>query len=117
MRLIKETDQRGILHSIASKNNEAEAMAFLRSSGLDEALSLSPDQLAAKESIHFRHSKTFEHRSDSIAFVDDQPFEREEVRRLFRKYPLWMQPSATPLLIALNATSPSRKKASTKSLV
>lgn len=78
--VIKETDERGILHSIASKNNPDDALAVLRDLKLAEYF-LYPQigwqpksegikQIAAQLNIGI----------DTMAFVDDQPFEREEVK-------------------------------------
>ncbi|MBV8681252.1 MAG: HAD-IIIC family phosphatase [Caulobacteraceae bacterium] len=77
---IKALDSRGILHSIASKNNADDAMAALAHFGLDEYF-LAPqiawrpkseaiDRIAARLNIH----------KNSFLFIDDQPFERAEVQ-------------------------------------
>jgi len=50
--LFKSLDERGILITVASKNNEEEALAHLAKLGLD---------------------------ADTLVFIDDSPFEREEV--------------------------------------
>lgn len=77
--VIKTLDSRGILHSIASKNDHATAMKKLQELGISEyflypqinwdAKSLSIQAIAAAINIGI----------DTLAFVDDQPFEREEV--------------------------------------
>lgn len=77
--VIETLDARGILQSIASRNDHDLAMAKLQALGLDEyfiypqinwnAKSASIEQIAASINIGI----------DSIAFIDDQPFEREEV--------------------------------------
>jgi FkbH-like protein len=77
---IKALDSRGILHSIASKNNADDAMAALTHFGLVEYF-LAPqiawrpkseaiDRIAARLNIH----------KNSFLFIDDQPFERAEVQ-------------------------------------
>ena len=77
---IKELDSRGVLHSIASKNNADDAMAALTHFGLAEYF-LAPqiawrpkseaiDRIAAGLNIH----------KNSFLFIDDQPFERAEVQ-------------------------------------
>ncbi|HEY1927486.1 MAG TPA: HAD-IIIC family phosphatase [Caulobacteraceae bacterium] len=76
---IKELDGRGILHSIASKNNADDAMAALAHFGLADYFlvpqiawrpkSESIGRIAARLNIH----------KNSFLFIDDQPFERAEV--------------------------------------
>lgn len=78
--LIRKLDQRGVLHSIASKNNYAEAMAKLEDFGLAEyflypqiswsAKSVALEQIRSKLNLGI----------DALLFIDDQPFEREEVQ-------------------------------------
>lgn len=77
--VIKALDERGILHSIASRNDYGAAVAKLRELGIEEyflhpqinwgAKSRSVDRVAAALNIGV----------DALAFVDDQPFERDEV--------------------------------------
>jgi len=77
--LLKLLDERGILQSIASKNEYDIAMAKLREFGLDHyfiypQISWNPKsdsigEIAARINIGI----------NSIAFIDDQAFEREEV--------------------------------------
>lgn len=78
-RVLAELDRRGILHSIASRNDHQPAWDALRRFGLDhyflhpqinwEAKSLSIQQIARELNLGL----------DSFAFVDDQPYERAEV--------------------------------------
>jgi FkbH-like protein len=77
--VIAELDQRGVLQSIASKNNKDEAIAALKRFGLDSYFlypqihwypkSQSLKQIAGYLNINL----------DSFVFVDDEQFEREEV--------------------------------------
>jgi FkbH-like protein len=77
--VIRTLDERGILQSIASRNDYNEAMAKLTSIGLHEYFiypqihwgtkSASIDTIAEKINIG----------KDTIAFIDDQKFERDEV--------------------------------------
>lgn len=77
--LLAEMDGRGILHSIASKNNHEDAMAKLKELDVEQyfiypeihwnAKSVSIGEIRSKLNIGM----------DSILFVDDQPFERDEV--------------------------------------
>lgn len=76
---IKRLDARGILHSISSRNDEAEAMRKLSNFGLSEYF-LCP-QIAwetKSESIKIIANK-LGIGLDAILFVDDQEFERAEV--------------------------------------
>ncbi|HLJ87109.1 MAG TPA: HAD-IIIC family phosphatase [Candidatus Angelobacter sp.] len=81
---IRETlavlDQRGILHSIASKNDHETAMSKLRELGLDEYF-LYPQVNWNSKAANIREIVTsINIGMDAVAFIDDQPFEREEVR-------------------------------------
>jgi FkbH-like protein len=78
--VIRETDKRGILHSVASKNNPDEAVKMLKEFGLSEYF-LYP-QIAWRPKSHSiaRIAQLLNIGADTIAFVDDQAFEREEVR-------------------------------------
>lgn len=76
---IKELDRRGVLHSIASKNNFDEAMAVIKRYKLEDYFlvpqiswdpkSLSVQKIASELNIG----------RDTLLFVDDSPFERAEV--------------------------------------
>lgn len=80
--IINELDNRGILQSIASKNDYTMAMAKLKEFGLDEyflypQINWNPKSTSIKaiaESINIG--------IDTFAFIDDQPFERDEVNFL-----------------------------------
>ena len=81
--LLAELDGRGILHSIASKNNHEDAMGKLKELGVDHyflypeihwnAKSLSIGEIGNKLNIGV----------DTLLFIDDQPFERDEVASCF----------------------------------
>src|SRR3984885_2696567 len=78
--VIQELDRRGILHSIASKNNFDEAMGVLKSFGLDEyflhpQISWEPKSEALK-----RIAKKLNIGIDSLMLVDDSQFELAEVQ-------------------------------------
>jgi len=78
--VIKLTDQRGILHSIASKNNHHDAMNALRLWGLDDYF-LCPQiawQPKSQSIVQIAHLLNIG--LEAVAFVDDQVFEREEVK-------------------------------------
>jgi len=78
--VIKETDRRGILHSIASKNNRDDALKFLEMCGLSEYFLHPQISWEPKSQSIANVAQALNIGIDSLAFVDDQPFEREEVR-------------------------------------
>jgi FkbH-like protein len=78
--VIQSLDRRGILHSIASKNNQEEAMQVLKKFRLDEyflcpQISWQPKSESMRGIAHQLNIG-----SDALLFVDDSAFEREEVR-------------------------------------
>jgi FkbH-like protein len=76
---IKRLDEIGILHSIASKNDHDAAMARLKEAGLDEYFLYPQINWNPKSSSIEAIAKAINIGIDALAFVDDQPFEREEV--------------------------------------
>lgn len=77
---LRTLDQRGILHSVASRNDPGEARRKLEEFGLWEYF-LAPrigwgTKSAALEAI----ARALNLGLESLAFVDDQPYELEEVR-------------------------------------
>lgn len=77
--LIETLDQRGILQSIASKNDPAAAMARLETLGLSHYFLYPQIGWGTKSSAVERIAKTLNIGIDAMAFIDDQPFERDEV--------------------------------------
>lgn len=79
-RTIRALDERGILHSIASRNDHTAAMAKLEELGMAEYF-LYPQIHWGKKSGSVRTvADELNLGIDTVAFVDDQPFERDEVR-------------------------------------
>jgi FkbH-like protein len=78
--VIRELDQRGILHSIASKNNAEETLKTLEGYGLADYFLFPQIGWQPKSKSIAQISQQLNIGVDTIAFVDDQPFEREEVR-------------------------------------
>ncbi|UFZ04099.1 HAD-IIIC family phosphatase [Bradyrhizobium ontarionense] len=77
--VIQALDRRGILHSIASKNDHDLAMRKLQTFELDEYF-LAPEIGWNAKSISIRRiQESLNLGLDSFLFVDDQPFERAEV--------------------------------------
>ncbi len=76
---VAELDRRGILHSIASRGDEELAMAALREYRLDGLFLLPQINWSAKSQNILTISKKLQISLDTIAFIDDDPFEREQV--------------------------------------
>jgi len=77
--VLRALDRRGILHSIASKNEPAVAMTKLEQFGLSEYF-LSPQiNWNSKSASIAEIARSINIGLDTLAFIDDQAFEREEV--------------------------------------
>jgi len=77
--ILKTLDERGILHSIASRNDHGTAMAKLKEFGIDEYFLYPQINWNSKAASVTQIAQDINIGLDTIAFVDDQPFEREEV--------------------------------------
>jgi FkbH-like protein len=77
--IIVELDAKGILHSIASKNNYEDAMAKLQEFGLDQYFLFPEIHWNAKSDSIKKIQESLNIGIDTILFIDDQAFEREEV--------------------------------------
>jgi len=76
---LRELDERGILHSIASRNDRELAMAKLAELGLADYFLYPQIHWNAKSASIAQIAQDINIGLDAIAFIDDQPFEREEV--------------------------------------
>jgi FkbH-like protein len=77
--LLRDLDRRGIVHSIASKNNPDQAIEVLKRFGLYDYF-LCPQISWSPKSAGVRSiARRLNIGLDTLLFVDDQPFEREEV--------------------------------------
>ncbi|MEM7353889.1 MAG: HAD-IIIC family phosphatase [Acidobacteriota bacterium] len=80
---VKETldalDRRGILHSIASKNDADTAMTKLEELGVADYFLYPQIGWSAKSQSVAQIAESINIGIDTVAFIDDQPFEREEV--------------------------------------
>src|SRR5215211_6114855 len=77
---LKALDERGILHSVASKNDHDLAMAKLKEAGLDEYF-LYPQVNWNSKAANIRTIvESLNIGMNTVAFIDDEPFEREEVK-------------------------------------
>ena len=78
--IIKTLDSRGILQSIASKNNHELAINKLQEFSLQEYFLYPQINWNSKVSSLQEIAKLLNIGIDAIAFIDDQPFELEEVK-------------------------------------
>ncbi|MGE0491109.1 MAG: HAD-IIIC family phosphatase [Vulcanimicrobiota bacterium] len=76
---LRVLDERGILHSIASKNDNALVLSHLRSHGLDDYFVYPQIGWSAKSVAIARIAEQLQLAPGNIAFVDDCPVERAEV--------------------------------------
>jgi FkbH-like protein len=72
-------DQRGILQSVASKNNPDEALAALVHHGISDLMLAPQIGWGPKSASLSRLANILNLGLDSFVFIDDQPFERGEV--------------------------------------
>jgi FkbH-like protein len=79
VKILKTLDERGILQSIASRNDHDTALAKLREFGIEEYFLYPQINWNSKAASIGQIAKDINIGLDAIAFVDDQPFEREEV--------------------------------------
>lgn len=81
-KIIKTLDSRGILHSIASKGSYEDAMTKLKEFHLDQYFLYPEISWNAKSVSIERIQKSLNIGMNTILFIDDQPFEREEVKHV-----------------------------------
>ena len=77
--IIKTLDSRGILQSIASKNEPEKALEMLRELRLEEYFLYPQINWNSKVSSIEQIAKSINIGLDAIAFIDDQPYERAEI--------------------------------------
>src|SRR5215510_361385 len=77
--VIAELDRRGVLQSVASKNNAKEALAALERFGIADFFLYPQIHWSPKSQSIATIAKALNIGLDSIIFVDDQEFERREV--------------------------------------
>lgn len=78
--VIVELDRRGILHSIASRNSHGDAVSKLEQMGILQYFLCPQIDWGNKSESIARIAKLLNVGLDTIVFVDDQPFERDQVR-------------------------------------
>jgi FkbH-like protein len=76
---IRMLDERGVLQSIASKNDHAEAMAALNAFGIADYFLHPQIHWNPKSGSVAAVARALDLGLDSVVFIDDQPFERGEV--------------------------------------
>ncbi|HXT68207.1 MAG TPA: HAD-IIIC family phosphatase [Vicinamibacterales bacterium] len=91
--ILSTLDRRGILHSIASRNDHDLALEKLAGFGLADYFLYPQINWSSKAGNIQTIIKSINIGADSVAFIDDDPFEREEVRQ------------ALPELMILDAAS------------
>jgi len=77
--LVHELDRRGVLQSIASKNDPDLAIAKLKALGLDDYFLYPQFSWTAKSELVKRIAEALTIGVDTLLFIDDSPFERAEV--------------------------------------
>jgi FkbH-like protein len=77
--IVRTLDSRGILQSIASKNDSEKALEMLSEFGLHEYFLYPQINWNSKVSAIENIARLIDIGLDAIAFIDDQPFERAEV--------------------------------------
>lgn len=85
LEIIKVLDERGILQSIASKNEYNSVMEKLNELGIADYFLYPQINWNAKSGSIKKISELINIGIDTVAFVDDQPFELEEVRHVHQK--------------------------------
>lgn len=77
--ILKTLDERGILLSVASKNNHDDAMNKLKEFGIEDYFLYPQINWGPKSESLKKIKEKLNIGMDAIAFIDDQSFEREEV--------------------------------------
>lgn len=80
LRVVRTLDERGILQSIASRNEHSHALAKLEELRLAEYFLYPQISWSTKAAAIERIAAEINIGLDSVAFIDDQPFELDEVR-------------------------------------
>jgi FkbH-like protein len=78
--VIRELDQRGILHSVASKNDHDEAMGAIKRFGLEDYFLFPQVSWQPKSTSIKAIASALNIGIDSLLFVDDSQFELQEVQ-------------------------------------
>lgn len=98
MVVVKALDERGIVSSICSKNDEAEALAKLKELGVDEWFVFPQINWGPKSESLKRLATEMNIGLDAIAFVDDREENRREVMRLLPQVSVFAETETATLL-------------------
>jgi len=96
--LIKALDERGIIQSIASKNDFEPAWAAVEKTGLAEYFIYPQIHWNAKSASLETIAKTLNIGIDSLALIDDSPFERNQVSSVLSEVRVYDETEITSLL-------------------
>jgi FkbH-like protein len=111
---IEELDRRGVLQSVASKNDAEPAMNALQAFGLRDYFLFPQIGCGPKSASLKRIAESLDIGLDSFVFVDDQPFERGEVGETLPEVTVISETQISGLVtnprIAASATAESRKR-------
>lgn len=115
--VIRELDRRGVLHSVASRNEPADAIAALDRMGLADYFLCPQIGWGSKADAIATISKRLNLGLDSFVFVDDEPIERAEVAHFLPQVRCITPDEASQLLVrpnlvptAVTAESANRRK-------
>ena len=111
---LEELDKRGILHSIASKNDHAPAMEVLEHLGIAEYFLYPQISWEAKSGALANIAKSLNIGIDALALIDDSVFERREVASVHPQVRTYDENQVSELLTLpefdVPATAESRKR-------
>lgn len=80
VKLIKQLDAKGIVNSIASKNNEEQVLPILEQAGIADLFVFKKINWEPKSVNIQKTIKGMNINANTFVFVDDNPFERDEVK-------------------------------------
>lgn len=98
VQLIHALDQRGIIQSVVSKNDHLEAMDALERFGLKDYFLYPMINWDPKSSNLKRLATSLNINVDSLALVDDSPFERAEVKSVLQQCRVYSEKEISSLL-------------------
>lgn len=103
--IMAELDRRGILQSVASKNDHDQAMTKLQQLGLADYFLYPHIHWGAKSNSIENIAKQLNIGLDAMVFIDDQPYERDEIQHRFPEV-LCIDAAAIDELLDLPAVRP-----------
>jgi FkbH-like protein len=115
--VIRRLDERGVIHTVVSKNTHEQAWAALEALGIQEYFVFPAINWGRKSENLAQVAKRINIGLDAIALVDDSPFERNEVAanlpmvRVFSDREIGMLPSLPALNLPQTEMSGQRRHA------